>query len=328
MLIKIIFTQFVVNLFVINPLTKKTHMKKLLLFMMIPALLMTVSCNNMKEENARLKAKNDSLLALGFQKDTTVMEFVRAFNEIQSNLDSIKMKENIISQNTKGGTEVQTSAREQITGDINAIYKMLQENREKVASLRAQLKKSESGLKGANIKISELEAMIDNLNKSIVEKDAEIAELKDQLNKMNIKVQDLGNQVTTLNTNVDNLSAENKAKQQAIDEKTAALNTAYYVIGTSKELKDKKIIDKTGGFIGLGRTKTMAADFDKSLFTKADITVMTEIPINKKKASLLTNHPAGSYKFATTDKKTVEKLVILNYADFWSRSKYLVIIVD
>ena len=94
--------------------------------MLIPAMLMTVSCNKMKEENARLKAKNDSLLALGFQKDTTVMEFVRAFNEIQSNLDSIKMKENIISQNTKGGTEVQSSAREQITGDINSIYQLLE----------------------------------------------------------------------------------------------------------------------------------------------------------------------------------------------------------
>jgi len=86
--------------------------------------------------------------------------------------------------------------------------------------------------------------MIDGLNKSIIEKDAEIAELKDQLGKLNIKVADLGNQVTNLNANVDNLSAENKAKQQAIDEKTAALNTGYYVIGTSKELKEKKIINK------------------------------------------------------------------------------------
>ena len=117
-------------------------MKKLLLFMLIPAMLMTVSCNKMKEENARLKAKNDSLLALGYQKDTTVMEFVRAFNEIQSNLDSIKMKENIIGQSTKGGTEVQASAREQITGDINAIYQMLQKNRATVASLKKKHKTS------------------------------------------------------------------------------------------------------------------------------------------------------------------------------------------
>ncbi|MFA5971321.1 MAG: hypothetical protein WC780_03130 [Lentimicrobiaceae bacterium] len=293
-------------------------MKKLFLLMLIPAMLMTMSCNKMKEENARLKAKNDSLLALGFQKDTTVMEFVRAFNEIQSNLDSIKMKENMINQSTKGGTEVQTSAREQITGDINAIYKMLQKNREMVASLRKQLK-------GSNAKVAELELMIDNLNKSIVEKDAEIADLKDQLGKLNIKVADLGNQVTTLNTNVDNLSAENKAKQQAIDEKTAALNTGYYAIGSTKELKDKKIIDKTGGFIGIGRSKELAADIDKSNFTKVDITTFTELPINKKKAVLISTHPTGSYKFVANDKKMVEKLVILNYTDFWSKSKFLVI---
>ncbi|MDO9257878.1 MAG: hypothetical protein Q7U54_20350 [Bacteroidales bacterium] len=296
-------------------------MKKLLLLMLIPAMLMTVSCNKMKEENARLKAKNDSLLALGFQKDTTVMEFVRAFNEIQSNLDSIKMKENIISQNTKGGTEVQSSAREQITGDINSIYQLLEKNRAQVASLRKQLK-------GSGAKVAELEAMITNLEKSIAEKDAEIADLKDQLGKLNIKVADLGNQVTNLNANVDNLSAENRAKQQAIDEKTAALNTAYYVIGTTKDLKDKKVIDKTGGFIGIGRAKTITADFDKSNFTKADITTFTELPINKKKAVLLSNHPSGSYKLVATGKKSVEKLVILNYTDFWSRSKYLVIAAD
>jgi uncharacterized coiled-coil protein SlyX len=296
-------------------------MKKLLLLMLIPAMLMTVSCNKMKEENARLKAKNDSLLALGFQKDTTVMEFVRAFNEIQSNLDSIKMKENIIGQNTKGGTEVQASAREQITGDINTIYQLLQKNRAQVASLQKKLKAS-------NTKNAELEAMIENLNKSIVEKDAEIADLKDQLAKLNIKVTDLGNQVTTLNTNVENLSAENKAKQQAIEEKTAALNTAYYAIGTTKELKDKKVIDKSGGFIGIGRTKTVTQDFDKTNFTKVDITTLTELPINKKKAVLLSNHPVGSYKLQANDKKIVEKLVILNFTDFWSRSKYLVVAAD
>ncbi len=294
-------------------------MKKLLLLMLIPAMLMTVSCNKQKEENARLKAKNDSLLALGFQKDTTVMEFVRAFNEIQSNLDSIKMKENIIGQNTKGGTEVQASAREQITGDINAIYQLLEKNRSAVASLQKKLKAS-------NTKNAQLEAMIDNLNKSIVEKDAQIADLKDQLGKLNIKVTDLGNQVATLNTNVDNLSADNKAKQQAIDEKTAALNTGYYVIGTAKELMDKKIIDKKGGFIGIGRTKTLTPEFDKSNFTKIDITTLTEIPINTKKATLLSTHPSNSYKFEGADSKKVDKLVILNYNNFWNKSKYLVII--
>jgi septal ring factor EnvC (AmiA/AmiB activator) len=256
------------------------------------------------------------------------MEFVRAFNEIQSNLDSIKLKENIISQNTKGGTEVQTSAREQITGDINAIYVMLQKNRELVASLKAQLKKSQSGLAGANIKIAELEKMIDNLNKNIEAKDAEIAELKDQLGKLNIKVADLGNQVTNLTSNVEDLSEQNKAKQADIEAKTAELNTAYYVIGTTKELKDKKIIDKSGGFIGLGRSKTVTKDFDQTYFTKIDITTFTGVPIMKKKAVLLSTHPSGSYKLESADNKSVDKLIILDYAKFWSASKYLVIVAD
>jgi predicted RNase H-like nuclease (RuvC/YqgF family) len=232
------------------------------------------------------------------------------------------MKENIISQNTKGGTEVQSSAREQITGDINSIYQLLEKNRAQVASLKKQLK-------GSNAKVAELETMISNLEKSIAEKDAEISDLKDQLGKLNIKVADLGNQVTNLNANVDNLSAENKAKQQAIDEKTAALNTAYYSIGTTKDLKAKKVIDKTGGFIGIGRTKEVSKDFDKTNFTKVDITTFTELTINKKKAVLLSNHPAGSYKLVSSaDKKLVEKLVILNYTDFWSRSKFLVVAAD
>jgi hypothetical protein len=145
---------------------------------------------------------------------------------------------------------------------------------------------------------------------------------------LNIKVADLGNQVTNLNNNVEDLSAQNKAKQEAIEAKTAELNTAYYVIGTTKELKDKKIIDKSGGFIGLGRSKTVTSDFDKTYFTKIDITTFTEVSILKKKAVLLSTHPSGSYKFESADKKSVDKLIILDYAKFWSASKYLVIVAD
>jgi len=303
-------------------------MKKIFIVLLIPVMILTLSCNKQKEEIARLKAKNDSLLALGFQKDTTVMEFVRAFNEIQSNLDSIKMKENIISQNTNGGTEVQTSAKDQVTGDINAIYLMLQKNRELVESLRAKLKKSEAGMAGANIKIAELETMLENLTKQIEAKDAEIADLKSQLGKLNIKVTDLGNQVNNLNQTVDVLSTDNAAKQKDIEEKTAALNTAYYVIGTSKELKEKKIITKEGGFIGLGKSKTVSDNFDKSYFTKVDITNLTELPIYKKNVKILSTHPASSYKLIEGGKKSVDKLEILNYSEFWSSSKYLVIITD
>ncbi|MBK7215165.1 MAG: hypothetical protein IPH88_18125 [Bacteroidales bacterium] len=294
-------------------------MKKILILLIVPAMLLTMSCNKQKAEIERLKAKNDSLMAIGFAKDTTVMSYVRAFNEIQSNLDSIKQKENIISQNTAGGTELQANAKDQVTSDINAIYQLLQKNRELVASLRSKLKKSD-------VRIVELEKMIESLNKQIESKDVEIATLKDQLANLNIKVEGLSSQVSNLNQTVDNLSSENKAKQQAINEKTAELNTAYYVIGTSKELKEKNIITKEGGFIGLGKSKTVKSDFDKTYFTKVDITKFKGVPVFKKKATLLTTHPAGSFKMVGA--KAVDSLVVKNYAEFWSASKYLVIIAE
>jgi len=105
-------------------------------------------------------------------------------------------------------------------------------------------------------------------------------------------------------------------------------NIAYYIIGTSKELRDKKVIDHTGGFIGISKAKSFTGDIDNTYFTKVDITTFNELAVMKKKAVLLSNHPSGSYKFISIDKQSVEKLVILNFTDFWSRSKYLVVVAE
>ncbi len=279
-------------------------------------MLLAAGCNQSKEEIAKLKATNDSLVSVGVAKDSTVSMFVSSFNEIQSNLDSIKMKEKIISKATEGNNELKSRTRDQIISDINMIYKLQQDNRRMVASLRSKLK-------NAGAQAAEMEKMIDNLSKQIEEKDVQIAQLKDDLAKVNIQVADLTTKVDDLNTSVDNLSTENKAKQQAIEEKTAALNTAYYIIGTTKELKDKKIVTKEGGFIGLGRTKELTPDVDKKSLTKVDITTLKVIPIMKKKVEVLTSHPKDSY--IISGKNQADSLVITNQNKFWSLSKVLVL---
>ena len=288
-------------------------MRKIIYLLLIAVVISTTGCN--RKEIARLKAKNDSLMMAGSSKDANLVEFVDAFNSIQSNLDSIKQKEKIIDNTAKGGFEVKGDRKEQIQSDINYIYSLLQKNRLLVADLSAKLKKS-------NKHVAELEKMIENLNKQITEKDGQIAVLKDELSKMNIKVEDLSSQVTSLNTNVSNLSSENKEKQKVIEEKTAELNTAYYIIGTIKELKDKNIIKKEGF---LGTAKDVNSNIDKSLMTKVDITTVQTIPIMKKKATVISTHPATSYKIEGD--KTADNLVILNQAEFWSLSKVLVISV-
>ncbi|MCX6227940.1 MAG: hypothetical protein NTV75_01965 [Bacteroidia bacterium] len=291
-------------------------MKKLCYILMIPFLVSFYSCDNRKAEVARLKAQNDSLRAVGSDKDSNISEFVATFNEVEANLDSIKRVERVISMSTKSG-EVQSSRKEQIKSDIAYIYDLLQKNRKLVADLTAKLSKS-------NRHVAELQKMINNLNKSIDEKNTQIAQLSEELGKMNIEVKDLNVKVSNLKTNVSNLSAENQKKQADIDAKTEALNTAYYVIGTNRELKDKKIITGAGGFIGIGRTKNVLADLNMADFTRVDITKVNEIPVLKKKVTILTTHPTGSYKLEGTN--SVEKIIILNAKEFWSASKVLVIV--
>ncbi len=288
-------------------------MRKIVYLLLIAVVVSTTGCN--QKEIARLKAKNDSLMMAGSSKDANLVEFVDAFNSIQSNLDSIKQKERIIDKTAKGGFEVKGDRKEQIQSDINYIYSLLQKNRLLVADLAAKLKKSTRH-------VAELEKMIENLNKQITEKDGEIASLKEELNKMNIKVQDLSTEVTTLNTNVSNLSTENSEKQKIIEQKTSELNTAYYIIGTVKELKDKNIIKRVGL---LGTAKDVNSNIDKSLMTKVDITTTLTIPIKKKKATVISAHPASSYKIEGDN--TADDLVITNPAEFWSLSKVLVISV-
>jgi chromosome segregation ATPase len=283
-------------------------MKKFFYVLLIPVLLLASGCNQKKIE--RLQAQNDSLRAVGVDKDSNIAEFVSTFNDVEANLDSIKQIEQVIDKDAKAG-EVKGSRKEQIRSDIKYIYDLQVKNRKMVAELTAKLSRS-------NKHVAELQKMIDNLNKSITEKDAQIAQLSDELGKLNIQVKDLNVKVTDLNTNVSNLSADNAKKQADIDAKTAALNTAYYVIGTARELKDKKITTN-------GSAKNIGAGLDLSLFTKVDITVLNEIPIMKKKATIVSVHPVNSYRIEGD--KTADKLVILDAKAFWSLSKVLVISV-
>ena len=291
-------------------------MKKLLLALVIPVMILAAGCNQNNLEIAALKATNDSLLSIGIVKDSMVVDFVNAFNEIQSNLDSIKMKEKIISKSTAGSSEIKARTKDQIISDINQIYKLQQDNKAMLSTLRFKLKK-------AGIQTAELERMIENLSNQIEEKDVQIAQLKDDLSKVNVHVADLTTKVVDLNANVENLSTLNQEKEQVIAAKTTEMNTAYYVIGTTSYLKDNKIVTKEGGFIGLGRTKELVPDIDKSALTRVDITQVNVIPIMKSKATLLTTHPKSSYRL--TGEHASDSLVITNQKEFWSLSKVLVV---
>jgi hypothetical protein len=81
-----------------------------------------------------------------------------------------------------------------------------------------------------------------------------------------------------------------------------------------------------GGFVGIGRNKKVKEDFNQEYFTRVDITKLKSIPVLRKKADIITTHPSQSYKIF--GEKSVDSIVISNQKEFWSASKYLVIVID
>ena len=237
------------------------------------------------------------------EKDAAIQELVSSFNEIQENLNTIKEKEKIISKVTSDGDV--KSKEDQIKEDIQSIYDLMAKNKDRIGSLSKKLKNSK-------LQIDGLEKMIENMQATLSLKDSEIEELKTKIEGLNVEL-------SSLTTNY-------KAVENESNQKTEIINTAFYAIGTSKELKEKNVITKEGGIIGLGKTTKLSSDFNKEYFTKINIEKTTSINLGAKKIKMLTTHPSNSYKLI--GEKPIEKLVITNTKEFWSASKYLVIILD
>ena len=286
-------------------------MKNIKLFIVAAVLsassLFTTSCGSgEKEENPladSLAMVNGDLNGELSAKEVALQEFVNSFNEIQENLNAIKEKEKIVTASSQSGDV--KSKEETIKEDIQAIYDLMAKNKNRIGSLSKKLK-------NANSKIAGLEQMIETLQAQIDAKDGEISDLKAQLESKNIEL-------SNIVMNLEAVEEESSAK-------TVKINTVYYAFGTSKELKEKNVITKEGGFIGMGKSTKLKDDFNKEYFTKIDASQVNSINIGAKKAKILTNHPSSSYKLV--GEKTVEKIDILNAEDFWSNSKYLVIITE
>ncbi|MEZ5084503.1 MAG: hypothetical protein R2750_13820 [Bacteroidales bacterium] len=290
-------------------------MKKLILLVLIVPFLF--SCNQKKIK--QLEQQNDSLKQQTTSKDDAIIDFLQAINDIQENLDSIKEREMIISEQTEGKTELQKSVQENINDDVNKIYNLMLES-------RAQLEAAQKKLGKSNYYVKELETMLANMTKQLEQKDEEIAGLVVALQEMNIKIETLTKDVSRLDSEgkEKTKTIENQAKE--IEGQTIEINTAYYTVGTSKDLKEQNIITAEGGFIGIGKSKKLNDNVDDSKFTKIDIRTTTVINIPGKKATIVTNHPTDSYEITGED--TGRILTIKDYKNFWKSSRYLVVVVQ
>lgn len=274
------------------------------------AAAMLASCDGLTGgDKDRLKAENDSLLMELTQRNAELDEMMGTFNEISEGFRQINAAENRVDLQRGAVAEGSLSAKQQIASDIEFIRKQMEDNKEQIAKLQAQLKSSKTNS-------AQLKKAIESLTEELNLKAQRIEELQAELASKNIRIQELDAAVAGLTTEKEVLTAENEAKSQTVAVQDKALNAAWFVFGTKKELKDQKILTK-------GDVLT-DANANKDYFTQIDIRTTKEIKLYSKSAELLTTHPAGSYAFEKDDKGQLT-LKIANPTSFWSVSRYLVI---
>jgi uncharacterized coiled-coil protein SlyX len=288
-------------------------MKKSLLIIGLFALAVVFGCSNEKEQQAREKQIHDSFAQLMSAKDTELEGLFQELNEIDASLTDITNQYSKVSSvaNTSGETSTDTKAN--IKEKIQTINDLLAENKRKVANVNSRLQKN-------NKENEQLKAFVQNLESRIKEQEEQIQALNSELAKKNAQIDNLNKDVADLNEKAKQRDAQ---IMKIEDEK----NLAYFVIGTKKELMQKNIIDRKGGFIGIGRSSVLSTDADYSNFTKIDIRNTQEIALTGKKIEIITSHPASSYSLEG-DQKAPTSIRIINPEEFWRGNRCLIIRVN
>jgi uncharacterized coiled-coil protein SlyX len=288
-------------------------MKKFFLMLLAVAPLLFASCKGEDPEKAAALQKADSLQAIIDSKDTEIDALFEVLNEIESNLTEISSRYSQVNAIKQKNPEVNSRVKGQITDQLAVIEGMLAKNKEKIAALNAKV----ASMGQENSKLQEF---IESLNKRMADQEQQISDLMDELTISKATIQ-------KLSANVDELTQSNQEKDEYIAYQTAEANKAYYIVGTYTELKNMGIVNKSGGFIGIGKKQNTAANMDVSHFRKIDRTQVTTITINQRKAQVISKHPEGSYELVMddNDSKTVAYLRILDVNAFWKFTDYLVV---
>ncbi len=285
-------------------------MKQIILLSAFITLLLSCSTDP-PAQLAELQKENQLLKVESMIKDSTIKKFVRSFNQIMCNLDSIAATQKAISVKMKGKKKMQSVEKEKVMQDIEMINSLMEQNKNIASTMKVDFS-------SAKLNFTEFDMMLKNVQGQIDEKNSEINSLKKNLGDADVAYNTFDytlDQLTTINVEM-----EKKAKEQQaiIDKQVQQLNTAYYILGTYKELKDAGVVAKSG----LMRVENTLNNFNTSKFVKIDLRETKNINVWTSTFRILTNHPPNSYKAARNS------LVITNPDEFWKLSKYLVVIKD
>ena len=278
---------------------------------------MIFSCNSNNEtisENkiiidslqSELNSKDKELNSLEFDKlnnDSIVNQYALYIQMIKNNINEINNQESIIN-NAKSKKEFYKADTTNIINAIKIMSEKLIENESMISELNNAVKLEKN-------KNSQFATRVTELSTEIAKSNREIYFLREELYSLNSSFEAIFNKYNEQNKKISFLN--NK------------LNEIAYVIGTKSELLDNGVLTKSGGLIGLGKSRKLNSDFNTNYFTFSTKQDLKSIVLGYKSVKLITPHPSESYKISKNTNELIDSLLIFNVENFWKNSKFLVL---
>lgn len=242
-------------------------------------------------------------------------ENLEAFREIEQNLASISMHEGNIRENIN--LEGVEDPKARIAEEIKAIENLIAKNNKIIEDLNQKVESKNGRLSAYKKENGQLKTRLETYKEelqSLEELNEQLADnLEDEKARNNELTKVVGNQDSTL-----------QAKEQTIAQQDQTIHRAYYLVGDHRELKEKNIINKDGGILGIAAAKELNPKVSDEVFTEIDLRFLKRIPVYKKNAEIVTTHAPGSYK-VVSEGNTIQWIEIKDPERFWEHSKYLVV---
>ncbi len=302
---------------------KKSAVKNIVAGAIILIIIITgfIILLNKDSQINELQMENQKLDLVVQKRDSVINELDAAISEIEQNISFIKNKREQLEFEYSEGNQ---NKKEQIIEDIALMNTMLVESEKKMDELTRKLESSEIEVNTFKNRVAKLSnelqtqsQVVSTLKQELENRDDRLTELDKKLNKLE-KI--IVVQTDSLNELADSVNRSSEKIQQMDQE----LYKAYWVEGTFRELVENNVLAREKGFLGIGKNKILKNNFNEDYFTELDVRETEILPINAKKAEVISEHSAKSYRFVYQD-DLIAYLKIEDPDEFWKLTKYAVI---
>jgi hypothetical protein len=269
-------------------------------------------------ESRAAEAQKDSLL-------TEVLETTQFVSDLNSELAKSKAVA-VLTDSDDPGAPGSQQDREERRATLERIQQVIVRLNESEAKLTA----TENRAKNAKIRNARLLAQISTYKQTI--EDLKTA-AEQQRAEHEAIIADQRTQIATLAGQVDNLNVDNASLRDTVVHLTKYKNRVYYAVGTKDELLRSGVVTKEGSkFLFFGGTRLEPARKPNlEAFTMIDKTQTLSIPLPRtdKKYKIVSRQSPEYLAGDVTEKGQVKGVVeIASPEEFWSASKYLILVQD